>query len=224
MCPDLNACGKRCCIQPSRLLEPHVEMLEPATSGAGTIARSCFFDNTPVKWSWNRHMAVSEPVLFFASTALAMRGLQAGGKWSCGRLHLSHCGAMGCCNLATISCNHQWRSCNQRGPSHGGGDHDPAVVTMADGGAVSATATRWSQFLFLLQTTLIFATTVFVFCWKYPNFFYHRLGFAGTGVSFCFHRVVFLLEPASHFLGSHMLCFLLEPMSQIFASTACFFC
>lgn len=86
---------------------------------------------------------------------------------------------------------HDGFCCNQWGPSHGGGDHG-----------------RWwcrNQFLFCynLPSNPIFCyyslrilldTTLF-FC-------YRRLDFATTGVCFCFHHIMFLLEPVFHVFGS----------------------
>ena len=109
--------------------------------------------------------------------------------------------------------------CNQWGPSHGGGDHGPAVVT----------TTRWC------------CCNQFVFCYNHPHFLlllssdfagndrffrYHRLDSIGTNVSFCFHCIVFLLEPASYVFYSTVCVFfcwnrvlvLLEP-TQVFATT-----
>lgn len=140
------------------------------------------------------------------------------------------------CNLATTSCNHPWRSYNQQGASHGGGDHDQAVVTTTRRWCCNGdahTLDRHSLFQFLLQPALIFATTIFGFCLNQSNFCYHPSWFcwnwrpillpsccvfAGTVpvVSSFFVSTVlcFLVKPVSHFLLP--LCFVLLELVQVF--------
>ena len=170
--------------------------------------------------SCNRqHKSCSQPTVFATTTTVCRDVLQPGGARSCIRFapepRRRH--GMVATSVRLAATIH--------GEAATSRSHPMVVVTTIRRGdhdqrrCCNCNEHSWNQFVFLLQSSPIFATTVFRFCWNQTKFCYHLLYFAGTGISFCFHRVGFLLEPVSHLSCFHRVVFFARIDDQFFAST-----